>query len=43
MMKELEYCSECDKKLTEDEKEMNRDNSIDYEEWKCWECTEAEF
>jgi hypothetical protein len=41
MMKELEHCSECDGKLTGQDKERNRDCGIDYEEWLCWGCEVA--
>lgn len=37
-MKELNHCSECDKPLTTEDKEMNRDAGIDYEEWTCIYC-----
>ena len=37
-MKELEYCSECEKKLNDIEKDHNRDDGIDYEEWLCFNC-----
>jgi hypothetical protein len=37
-MKELEYCSECDVKLNEEEKQSNRDSGVDDEEWVCKVC-----
>ncbi len=37
-MKELNHCSQCDKKLTEKEKEHNRSCGVDYEDWSCWLC-----
>jgi hypothetical protein len=40
-MKELNHCSECDKKLTEEEKDHNKDCGIDYEEWICSTCEVA--
>lgn len=40
-MKELNYCSECEGKLTEKDKDRNRECGIDYEEWTCWTCDAA--
>lgn len=37
-MKELNYCNECDTKLSTLEKEHNKDCRIDYEEWMCGSC-----
>jgi hypothetical protein len=37
-MKDLEYCSLCDRKLTEDDKEINREDGIDTENWLCFVC-----
>ena len=37
-MKEINYCSECDKKLTAEDKEMNRASGFDYEDWICIDC-----
>lgn len=37
-MKELNYCSECDQLLDEDEKDHNREAGIENEEWICWDC-----
>jgi hypothetical protein len=37
-MKEIEYCSECDRKLVEDDKERNRESGINPEEWTCMIC-----
>lgn len=38
---ELNYCSECDKKLTQRDKQRNRDTVENYEEWICWECAKG--
>jgi len=37
-MKELNYCSECDKKLSVSDKKRNRENMVDHEEWTCADC-----
>jgi hypothetical protein len=37
-MKEIEYCSECDRKLVVDDKERNRESCIDPEEWTSMIC-----
>jgi hypothetical protein len=40
-MEELNHCSECDVKLTEKDKEHNRDCGVDNEEWMCINCDYA--
>jgi len=42
-MKELNYCSECDKKLSESDKESNREANLDYEDWICEGCNQGSF
>jgi uncharacterized protein with PIN domain len=37
-MKELNYCSKCDEKLSRVDKDYNKEAGINTEEWVCWDC-----